>query len=199
MLNWGNSIPCHFSKTNKWCNEVMHHELRKGSGRTCIFQRVNNSPPPPHPHHWREPKFCRDKTRLLSQQKYACRDNIMFVYFCRDETCHDKYLSRKTRLSLRQNYASIIFVPTELCKYNVCRDKSFVATNTPYLTPPHLTPPHLNPPSRSSVWRKKQHLRTDTNGLINGNLKGGGGGGRGVGGGRKNWVGRKTTGLIQKC
>ena len=95
--------------------------------------------------------FCRDKvlsrgdkTSLLSRQMF-CRDKIMSVatkYLCRDKTfvttniCRDKHvfvatkvLSRqtrvchdKTRLLSRQNYASIIFVPTNTPK------KCFVVT-----------------------------------------------------------------------
>ena len=57
-------------------------------------------------------RFCRDRTRLLSRQKYTCRDirdKIMFVstkvlsqqaYFCRDKRC---VLSRQTRVCRDKN------------------------------------------------------------------------------------------------
>ena len=76
--------------------------------------------------------FCRDKTHLLSRQKYGCRDKQFVAKKClsRQNCCHDKYLSRqnyvlsrqtrvcrdKTRLLSRQKYG--------------CLDKSFVVTNT---------------------------------------------------------------------
>ena len=49
----------------------------------------------------------RDKTRLLSQQKYDCRDKIMFVakkYFCFVATniCHDKHVFVATKVLSRQ-------------------------------------------------------------------------------------------------
>ena len=51
--------------------------------------------------------FCRDKTCLLPQQKYGCRDKTSFY--------RDKHVSVATKLLSRQNY--------------VCRDKHFVATS----------------------------------------------------------------------
>ena len=65
--------------------------------------------------------FCRDKTRLLSRQKYACRDN-RFVE--KKYVCHDKYLPRQTKFLSREAYFcrdKHVFVAT-----NICRDKSFV-------------------------------------------------------------------------
>ena len=73
--------------------------------------------------------LCRDKvlsgqTRLLSLQKYACRDKHNFV-------------ARNTRLS-RQNVSFVVTKITQVSSTtnikislttNICRDKSFVATN----------------------------------------------------------------------
>ena len=129
MLNWGNSIPCHFNneKIKKWCNEVMHHELRKGRGRTCFFQREYNSTPPP-------PSLLslagaivlsRQNASFVATKECLSRQNYVCLFLSR-QNCHDKYLSRKTRLSSRQSYASRIFVPTKLCKYNVCRGRGQV-------------------------------------------------------------------------
>ena len=59
----------------------------------------------------RQTCVCHDKTRLLSQQKYACCDKT-FVS-TKNYVCHDK-----------------TFVATKLCLYatNICHDKSFVTT-----------------------------------------------------------------------
>ena len=56
--------------------------------------------------------FCRDKPCLLRQVRVMC---VVTKYFCRD----------KTRLFWRQNYASIIFVATNVFSRNTCfcRDK----------------------------------------------------------------------------
>ena len=87
--------------------------------------------------------FCRDKTHLLSRQKYAYRDkgfvatSILLsrqARVCRDKThvCRDK----RTVLS-RQTYAcrDKTFVVTDICRNKhvfvarrACRDKTFVAT-----------------------------------------------------------------------
>ena len=80
--------------------------------------------------------FCCDKTRLLSRQKYGCRDKQFVakkICLSRQNCCCDKYLSR-------QNYVCILLSrQTRVCrdktrllsrqKYG-CLDKSFVATNT---------------------------------------------------------------------
>ena len=57
--------------------------------------------------------FCRNKTCLLSRQKYACRDKPLL---------RQKYLSQQAYEFCRDK---IMFVAT-----NICRGKSFVVTNT---------------------------------------------------------------------
>ena len=73
--------------------------------------------------YWRElPHFCRDKTRLLSRQKHACRDKTFgatSTVLLRQNPCDDKRNFVETKLT---------FVAT---KHVFCRDKHvFVATNT---------------------------------------------------------------------
>ena len=76
--------------------------------------------------------FCWDKTRLLSRQKYACRDKHNFVSLLlsrQTRVCRDK-----TRLLSRQKYAyrdKHNFVSLLLSRQTrVCRDKTrlFFAT-----------------------------------------------------------------------
>ena len=82
---------------------------REVQGKTC-----GDTVADPVTYHWRErpqvsfssrqTRVCHDRTRLLSRQKYACRDKIMFVA--------TKYLSRQTR---------------------VCRNKTFLSRQNWYL------------------------------------------------------------------
>ena len=71
----------------------------------------------------------RQNTSFVATKVCLSQQNIfvatkLFTTICRDKQfCRDK--RDKTRLLLRQNYASIIFVATNTC----CRDKSFVTTN----------------------------------------------------------------------
>ena len=68
---------------------------------------------------------CRDKTRLSSWQKYACRDK---TYFCRDKTsiCCDKIMFVATDTPfVRSMLVSTEVLSRQTC---ICRDKYFVAT-----------------------------------------------------------------------
>ena len=80
----------------------------------------------------RQTGVCRDKMRLLSQQKYGCRDKTFFAtkYFC-----HDKYLSQQ---KFRHNNHTGAWKGSKDCCVttrvyllwqNFCHDKSFVVTN----------------------------------------------------------------------
>ena len=71
---------------------------------------------------------CRDKTRLLSRQKYACRDQTfvatkLWLRFCRDKhtfvTTKDVFRDKSKLVMIKV----IMFVPT-----NIYREKSFVVT-----------------------------------------------------------------------
>ena len=68
----------------------------------------------------RDKQFCPDKTRLLSRQKYACRDNF----------CHDKKLFVATKIFCATN---IILPRQKFCRGKhtfVATKECFVATNT---------------------------------------------------------------------
>ena len=91
------------------------------------------------PYHWRElpqvsflsreTSVCRDKTRLLPRQKYACRDK---KHFCRDRHnyfCRDKLIFVATNQCLSR--LNRYFVATKVClsRQNfICHDKPFVVT-----------------------------------------------------------------------
>ena len=67
---------------------------------------------------------CRDKTRLLSRQKYACRDKRVVGknYACRDKT----FLSRQNLCRYVCRYKTRSFVATKAClskqNFDVCRN-----------------------------------------------------------------------------
>ena len=63
----------------------------------------------------RQTCVCRDKTRLLSRQKYACRNKA--------------FVSTKTGLSRQTQVCRDVFVATNTClsRHMFCRDKRFVA------------------------------------------------------------------------
>ena len=85
--------------------------------------------------------FCRDKTGLLSRQKYACRDNVIGGSGHKNHFCRDKsivgYKHNFCQNFCRDKHA---FVTTKsvfchsLDKIKFCRDKHvFVTTNTGFL------------------------------------------------------------------
>ena len=79
--------------------------------------------------------FCRDKTRLLSRQKYACRDkhNFVSLLLSRQNTSffRDKSMLVATKLLSRQKTNITLSLQTYFCrdKRRVCFT-CFVATNT---------------------------------------------------------------------
>ena len=80
--------------------------------------------------------FCRDKRRVLSRQKYACRDKLLLrqTYFCRDKSfvatniCSDKSNSVTKICLSRQIFCRLkhVFVATIIFSYD---KHDFVATN----------------------------------------------------------------------
>ena len=63
---------------------------------------------------------CRDKTRLLSRQKYACRDKIMFVAA---NTC--TFVSTKgVFLRVCRDKSKLVATKIMFVATNICRDKN---------------------------------------------------------------------------
>ena len=76
----------------------------------------------------RQTRVCCDKTRLLSSQKYACRDKIVFVA---PNICHNKhnFVAASIILSRQTQNKSFVATKVYLSLQNSCRDKiMFVAT-----------------------------------------------------------------------
>ena len=73
--------------------------------------------------------FVKDKTCLLSRQKYVCRDKVFLSW---QKFCHDKHSFVTTKVLSWQAYfchGKRCFVTTNMCvSWQTCCDKSFVLT-----------------------------------------------------------------------
>ena len=112
--------------------------------------------------------FCRNKsmlvmTKVLSRQKYVCRDKIVLCLLWQN-VCHDKYLSRQTtKLLSRQKWRLWRFPPmTDSCLH-LSPKLNHHPRNLklpPYLLPAQVSFCHSNALSEGGIDLREQCLLT---------------------------------------
>ena len=117
-------------KENQYCSLYRVHTIIGRSWREYHFCRDKTI----------LSRVCRDKTRLLSRQKFACRDKTFVVtnIFCRDKImfvstnvlcvlrqifCHDKYTFVATKVMFCKYKGKLAATKLLLRQNYVCRDK----------------------------------------------------------------------------
>ena len=96
-------------------------------GIACRSMVIAPTGPPPPP-----PRVCRDKTHLLTWQKYACCDKTFVTtklcllrqnIFVATYICRDKQSSVATRILLSWQNMSFVATKVSLSRQKFCRDK----------------------------------------------------------------------------